>query len=112
MARILRGDILWAELDPVRGHEQAGRRLALVVSHDVFNERTGTVIAMAVTSRPQTPGFPLDLELSNGSLPKRSWVKISQVRALSVERLGKVIGHVSPEELARIVDGLNRIVGD
>ena len=67
---------------------------------------------MAVTSRPQTPGFPLDLELSSGTLPKRSWVKISQVPALSIERLGKAIGHASPEELTRIVEGLNRIVGD
>jgi mRNA interferase MazF len=112
MARILRGDILWAELDPVRGHEQAGRRPVLVISHDVFNERTRNIIALAVTSQPQIPGFPLDLELSADRLPKRSWVKISQARTLSSERLGKVIGHVSPEELTRIVEGLNKIVGD
>lgn len=112
MARILRGEILWAELDPVRGHEQAGRRPVLVISHDVFNERTGTVVAMAVTSRLQIPGFPLDLELSSGTLPKRSCVKIGQIRTLSHDRLGKVIGRASPEQLIRIVEGLNRIVGD
>ena len=112
MARVLRGDVLWAELDPVRGHEQAGRRPVLVISHDVFNQRTGTVIALAVTNQPQTPGFPLDLELSSGSLPKRSWVKISQIRTLSHERLGKLVGRVSPEQLVRIVEGLNLIVGD
>src|SRR5579859_7137465 len=86
MARILRGDIVWANLDPVRGHEQFGRRPVLVLSHDVFNERSRTVIAVALTSQPQRAGFPLVLELEIPDLHQRSWVKISQVRTLSVER--------------------------
>ena len=110
MARILRGDVLWAELDPTQGREQAGRRPVLVVSHDVFNERSGTVIAMAITSQPQEAGFPLTVELMSGRLPKRSWVKVGQIRTLSVQRLGKRIGRVSPEELLRIVEGLNEII--
>ncbi|MEN8265349.1 MAG: type II toxin-antitoxin system PemK/MazF family toxin [Nitrospirota bacterium] len=111
MARILRGDIRWADLNPVRGHEQAGLRPVLVLSHDIFNERSGTVIAMALTSQPQRAGFPLTLELKVGKLPKRSWVKISQVRTLSVERIGKKIGRSSPEELVQIIEGLNEIIG-
>ena len=110
MARILRGDVLWAELNPTQGREQAGRRPVLVISHDIFNERSGTVIAMAVTSQPQKAGFPLTVELMSGGLPKRSWVKVGQIRTLSVERLGKRIGRVSPEELLRVVEGLNEIV--
>lgn len=110
MARILRGDIVWANLDPVRGREQAGRRPVVVVSHDVFNERSGTVIAMAITSQPQRAGFPLTLELRSGGLPKRSWVKISQIRTLSVEGLGEGIGRVVPEELDLLVEGLNEII--
>lgn len=110
MARVLRGDVVWAQLDPSRGREQAGRRPVLVISHDVFNERSGTVIAMAITSRPQAAGFPLTMELMSGSLPKRSWVKMSQVRTLSVERLGKRLGRISPEELFRVVEGLNEII--
>ena len=111
MARILRGDIRWADLNPVRGREQAGLRPVLILSQDVFNERSGTVIAVAITSQPQRAGFPLTLELKTGGLPKRSWVKISQIRTLSVERIGKLIGRASPEQLARIVEGLNEIVG-
>ncbi len=111
MARILRGDIRWADLNPVRGHEQAGLRPVLILSHDVFNERSGTVIAVAITSQPQRAGFPLTLELKTGDLPKRSWVKISQIRTLSVERIGKLICRVSPEELAEVVEGLNEIIG-
>jgi len=112
MARILRGDIRWADLNPVRGSEQAGQRPVLVVSHDIFNERSGTVIAMAITSQPQRAGFPLSLELASRRLPKRSWVKISQVRTLALERIGKKIDRTSPEELAAVVDGLNEIIAD
>ncbi len=83
----------------------------LVLSHEVFNERSGTAIAMAITSQPQQAGFPLTVELMSGDLPKRSWVKVSQIRTLSAERLGKRIGHVTPEELLRVVEGLNEIVG-
>ena len=97
MARILRGDIVWADLNPVRGRKQAGQRPVLVISQDVFNERSGTVIAVALSSHPQ--------------LPKKSWVKISQIRTLSIERLGQKIGRVSAEELSLIVEGLNEIIG-
>ena len=110
MARILRGDVVWADLDPVRGREQAGRRPVVVLSHDVFNERSGTVIAMAVTSQPQKAGFPLSLELTSVALPKQSWVKIGQVRTLSVRRLGKKAGRVDPEELELLIEGLNEII--
>ena len=111
MARILRGEIRWADLNPTRGCEQAGLRPVLILSHDVFNERSGTVIAVALTGQPQRAGFPLTLELQSAELPKRSWVKINQVRTLAVERIGKRLGRASPEELAQIIDGLNEIVG-
>ena len=111
MARILRGEIRWADLNPVRGHEQSGQRPVLILSQDVFNERSGTVIAVALTSQPQRAGFPLTLELESKSLPKRSWVKISQIRTLAVERLGKRLGQARPEELDQVVEGLNEIIG-
>ena len=111
MAKILRGDVFWAKLDPVIGHEQAGERPVLILSQDVFNERSGTVIAVALTSQPQKAGFPLTLELLNPKLPKQSWAKISQIRTLSVERLGKKITSVSTEELDLIIEGLNEIIG-
>jgi mRNA interferase MazF len=110
MARILRGDIYWADLNPVRGHEQAGHRPVVIISHDVFNERSGTVIAMAVTSQPQEAGFPLTHELSSGDLPKKSWVKISQIRTLSTLRLGERLGRVDPEDLSLLIEGLNEII--
>ena len=111
MARILRGDILWANLDPTLGHEQSGLRPVLVLSQNVFNDRSGTVIAVALTSQPPSAGFPLTLELSDSSLPKKSWVKISQIRTLSVQRLGKKLGKATAEELEDIIEGLNEIIG-
>ena len=111
MARILRGEIRWVDLNPVRGREQGGNRPIVVISHDVFNERSGTVIALAITSRSQRAGFPLTLELDSRKLPKRSWVKISQVRILSVERIGELIDTLSPEEMGKLIDGLDEIIG-
>ena len=111
MARILRGEIRWADLNPTRGREQAGQRPVLILSQDVFNDRSGTVIAMALTSQPQRAGFPLTLELESKGLPKESWVKISQIRTLAVERIGARLGKVSPEELAQVIEGLNEIIG-
>ena len=112
MARILRGEVRWADLSPGRGHEQTGRRPVFILSQDVFNDRSGTVIAMAITSQPQQAGFPLTLEIQTAGPPKRSWVKISQVRTLATERIGKRIGRLGPEEIARILDGLDEIIGD
>ena len=111
MARILRGDIRWADLNPVRGHGQAGQRPVLVLSHDIFNERSGTVIAVALTSQEPRAGFPLTLQLTRLRLPKRSWVKISQIRTLSVERIGRRLARAADTELASMVDGLLEIVG-
>jgi mRNA interferase MazF len=111
MAGILRGEIRWADLNPARGKEQSGQRPVLILSHDIFNERSGTVIAVALTSQPQRAGFPLTLELTTPRLPKRSWVKISQIRTLATERIGQRLGRASPEELAQVLEGLNEILG-
>jgi mRNA interferase MazF len=110
MARILRGDLFWADLNPARGNEQSGHRPVIIISNDVFNARSGTVIAMAITSQPQKAGFPLTLELTGARLPKQSWVKISQVRTLSTSRLGKRIAKLEPEQISLLIEGLNEIV--
>ena len=112
MARILRGDIYWADLNPTKGHEQAGIRPVVIISHDVFNNKSGTVIAMAITSQPPRAGFPLTHELKTSDLTKRSWVKISQVRTISTSRLDNKISQVDSEELDLIVEGLNEIISN
>jgi len=74
MARVLRGEIYWAELGSARGHEQTGARPVLVISHDVFNARSGTAIVLALTSQPQRAGYPLTLPVASVRLPTPSWV--------------------------------------
>jgi len=53
----------------------------------------------------------LTLELAVRDLPKRSWVKISQIRTLSVQRIGRRLGRVPPEVLNQVIEGLNEIIG-
>lgn len=110
MARILRGEIYWADLASTIGHEQAGKRPILVISHDLFNERSNTVIVLAITSQPQRVSLPLALKLESAKLPKPSWVKISQIRTLSTERLGKRLGRITEEELDQVIEGLFELV--
>jgi len=110
MAGILRGGIYWVNLNPTVGHEQSGLRPVLVLSCDVFNKHSGTVIAVTLTSQTQKAGYPLTLELGSAKLPKKSWVKISQIRTLSTKRLGKRIGKASDKELQQIIEGLNEII--
>ena len=82
-----------------------------MISHDVFNERSGTVIGMVITSRPQRVGMPLAVRIESVRLPRPSWVKTSQIRVLSTERLGKKLGRLSAEELEQAIEGLFEIVG-
>ena len=110
MARILRGEFYWADLQPTRGHEQGGVRPVLVLSHDVFNDRSGIVIALAITSQPQRAGYPLTWQIPRGTLPKESWIKISRIRTLSTERLGTRLGRLGEDELQEVVNGLLQLI--
>jgi mRNA interferase MazF len=64
-----------------------------------------------MTSQEPRAGFPLTLESKAPGLTKRSWVKISQIRTLAVDRIGRRIAHASEEELARVLRGLDEIIG-
>jgi len=98
-----------ADLQPTRGHEQAGRRPVLIVSNEIFN-RSETVIAMAITTEFQRVPFPLALELDKSVTGRRAWVKISQVRTLAAERLTKKVGNAAPDIIDKAVEGLNEII--
>jgi mRNA interferase MazF len=83
----------------------------LVISDDLFNERSRTVIAMVVTGQPPRVGYPLTYELTGIGLPKRSWVKVTQIRTLAVERLDERLGRATATQLVESVDALNEVVG-
>lgn len=111
MARILRGDVAWADLNPVVGHEQSGLRPVLVLSRDVFNEKSQTAIVVPLTSKPQRVGFPLVYQPTQLIGKKSVWVKILQIRTISTLRIGKKIDRLSERELDRVIEALNEIIG-
>jgi mRNA interferase MazF len=86
-------------------------RPVLILSHELLNQKSGTVIAMAITSQPQKAGFPLTLALPPEMLPNPSWVKISQIRTISLDRLGKRIAALDHDMLGQLIDGLLELIG-
>lgn len=110
--RYERGQVVYADLNPVVGHEQAGHRPFLVLSENRFNAASRTVIGMPLTSRQPKAPYPFAFELapflSDGS---KSWVKPAQVRTLSVERLSNVIGSVTSVEVEKCIDAMLRVLG-
>ncbi|MEA1884936.1 MAG: type II toxin-antitoxin system PemK/MazF family toxin [Thermotogota bacterium] len=106
MDRILKGSILWADLNPTIGHEQSVLRPVLVISDTYFNENSGTVVVLAITSKPPKAGYPLTKQIHTVKLPKTSWVKISQIRTLSVKRIRGFTGVVDEQELNEIIQAL------
>jgi mRNA interferase MazF len=107
--KILRRAIYWANLDPTVGSEQQGTRAVLIISIDAFNHNSQTAIAFAITSKKPKVTYPLVYELPKDILPKRSWVKISQIRTLSTQRLGQQIAQIEEADLREILAGLNRL---
>ncbi|MFO1535033.1 MAG: type II toxin-antitoxin system PemK/MazF family toxin [Thermoplasmatota archaeon] len=106
-----RGAIVWANLGPTVGHEQAGRRPVLVVSRTHFNKASGTVIAFPLTSQPQRLGYPVTALLPDGILAKPTWVKLTQVRTVSAERLGALLGQAPDAFVRHCVLGLAQHCG-
>jgi len=107
----LRGDIYWADVASGGSKEQACRSPVLIISYEAFNNKSGTVIAVAITDKKPKAGFPLTLELSESRLSEPSWVRISHIRTLSTKQLVKKIGRVSIEEIDAVLEGLMDIIG-
>lgn len=108
--KILRKEIYWADLNPIRGQEQGGIRPVLVISNNIFNQRSGTVIILAITSVEPRVKYPLVIELECSSLPKRSWVKITQIRTISIERIQDYIGSISVQQMQEIIQAINDLI--
>ena len=102
-----RGEVWLVDLDPTRGHEQAGLRPALVVSDDVFNHGpAGLAVVLPLTTRAR--GVPLHVAVDppEGGLRERSFVKCEDVRSLAKERLSQRWGFVSRQTMTRVEDRL------
>lgn len=111
MTAASRGEVWIVELDPVRGHEQGGRRPGLVVSVDSFNRGpAGLVVVLPFTSVEK--GLPLHVEVAppEGGLRQRSFVKPDDVRSVSTERLRRRVGMVSPQTMKAVETSLQLLL--
>jgi mRNA interferase MazF len=112
VAQIARGEVWLADLNPVRGHEQAGKRPCLIISVDLFNQgASGLIVVLPITSKEKGIPFHVELNPPEGALKVQSFVKCEDVRSISVERLEKRWGTVSPETLIAVEDRLRILMG-
>lgn len=107
-----RGEIWLVELDPVRGHEQAGTRPCLVVSVDSFNSSpAGLALVVPLTSRQRN--IPLHVEISppEGGVVVRSFIMCEGVRCVSHDRFRERWGSVTPQTIAQVEHRLKLLLG-
>ena len=110
---VRRGDIFYADLDPVVGSEQGGLRPVLIVQNDVGNRHSPTVIAAAVTSRMGKTRLPthIDVYADRTGLPRDSIVLLEQLRTLDKRRLREKMGHLEPDVMREIDAALGVSLG-
>lgn len=110
--QIFRGEVWLANFNPVKGHEQAGKRPCLVISVDLFNQgASGLVVVLPITSKDKGIPFHVKIEPPEGGLKVTSFIKCEDVRSISVERLEQRLGMVSPNILTEVEDRLRILMG-
>ena len=108
----LRGEVWLVDLDPARGHEQAGMRPGLVVSVDLFNRGPAElVVVVPLTTRAKGIPWHVPVEPPEGGLEQKSFIKCEDVRSVAKERLTRRLGMVSAETLAAVEDRLRILLG-
>ncbi|MDR0884454.1 MAG: type II toxin-antitoxin system PemK/MazF family toxin [Oscillospiraceae bacterium] len=106
-----RGEIYFADLDPITGSEQGGNRPVLILSNDVGNKHSPTVIVAAITSREKNP-LPTHIDLTGfAGLSKHSIVLLEQLRTLDKSRLGTYCGWLDERRMARVEAALALSLG-
>ena len=112
MAAANRGEIWWADLDPIKGHEQGGRRPVLVVSTTYFNQGPADLILVLPLTRTDR-GIPIHVPIqpSEGGLAARSFILCDALRSFAKERLGeRPLGTVSPQTMQRVEEILRLLM--
>ena len=108
MARLLRGEIRWVNIETVSqvvGHEQGNRRPALILSNDRFNAASQLVIVALVGASASNRARATSVQIRSVQMPVTpSWVLTEQIRTLSAQRMGELIGMMSPDELEEVLE--------
>ncbi len=112
MAQPSRGEVWLVDLNPTRGHEQAGRRPALVVSVDPFNHGPADlVVVLPITTKAKGVPFHVEVRPPDGGVRAASYIKCEDVRSLAKERLSKRLGAISPAVESAVEDRLRILLG-
>lgn len=109
---IRRGDLFYADLNPVVGSEQGGIRPVLVIQNDVGNHFSPTVVAAAITSRKAKNSLPTHILLENvPRLAPTSLLLLEQLRTIDRKRLRGYIGRISKEKMLEVDAALAISIG-
>jgi mRNA interferase MazF len=107
-----RGEVWLVDLNPIAGHEQGGRRPALVLSVDTFNaSRAELVTVLRITSRARALRSRVAVQPPEGGLSSPSYIIAEQVRTISTRRLDQRLDHVSKETLGKACGIVSALLG-
>lgn len=108
-----RGEIFFAELNPVQGSEQGGIRPVLVVQNDVGNSYSPTTIVLPITSRLTKAKLPTHVELSKNEsgLARDSVVLAEQIRTIDKHRLQQKISSLNSDSMNKINQAMGISMG-
>jgi mRNA interferase MazF len=100
---IMRGDLYYADLNPVIGSEQGGVRPVLIVSNDMGNRHSPTVIIAAITGKAMKPTLPTHHELrATNGLDRESIVLLEQIRTIDKQRLKNHVGALGWDDMQEV----------
>jgi mRNA interferase MazF len=110
--KIARGEIWLADLNPTRGHEQAGQRPCLVISVDIFNQGpAGLGVVLPLTTKQKGVLWHVPVAPAESGLKLASYIKCEDIRSISLERVSRRMGSVSASVLSAVEYRISRLLG-
>jgi len=107
-----RGEVWIADLNPTKGHEQAGKRPILVISVNPFNQSlAGLIIVLPITTKEKGIPYHIEINSPEGGLKERSFIKCEDIRSITKERLFKKCGAISLSTMSLIEDRIRILIG-
>ncbi|MBL8194755.1 MAG: type II toxin-antitoxin system PemK/MazF family toxin [Blastocatellia bacterium] len=112
MNKIARGEVWNADLDPVRGHEQAGKRPVLILSVDRFNNSPAElIIVLPITTKVKAIPSHIEVLAGEANLKYNCFIKCEDIRSISKERLSSYVGIVSGNTMKKVEDTVRILLG-
>ena len=111
MKEIMRGDIFYADLNPVKGSEQGGIRPVLVIQNDTGNKFSPTIIIAPITSSHVKAKLPTHVEVSGMGLSRSSTILLEQIRTIDKCRFGEYLGRLDDKTMKQIDRAINISLG-